>query len=141
MQSTSKHAYRLGLFALLSGLAFAPAAASAQSQLNVSEASAFLGSWDVALQTEMGPLSLDLEITDQGGMVAASMGSPELGGSQEITDITKSGEDLVMRYQMDAQGQMIPVAVTLTPDGAELDTVMDFADGMFTASGTATKEG
>jgi hypothetical protein len=140
MQSTSKHTHRLALFALVAGLAFAPAAASAQSQLSTSDASAFLGSWSVALQTDMGPFNLDLDIVDQGGMVAATMGSADLGGSQDITDISKSGDDLIMRYSMDAQGQQVPVAVTLTPDGEGLNAMMDFADGMFTASGVATKK-
>lgn len=140
MQSTSKKTHRLALFALLAGLAFAPAAASAQSELSSSEASAFMGSWDVALQTDMGPLNMDLDIVDQDGMVSATLGSPEMGGSQEITDISRSGDDLVMHYTMDAQGQQVPVSVTLTPDGEDLHTAMDFADGMFTANGVATKK-
>ena len=113
--------------------------ASTQSQLDTSEAEEFIGRWDLALQTQMGPFNLDLEIEDQGGKVVASMGLPDLGGSREITDITRSGDALLIRYQMEAQGQMVPVSVTLSVAGEALSAELDFADGMFSASGTATR--
>ena len=116
----------------------APFAVSAQSQLDVSDAEDFIGNWDLALQTEMGPFALDLDIEDQGGKVGASIGSVDLGGSQEITDITRSGDDLLLRYEMDAQGQVVRVSATLTREGEQLNVALDFADGMFMANGVAT---
>ena len=56
-----------------------------------------------------------------------------------ISNVSKSGEKLVLSYTMDAQGQSIPVKVSLTPTDAGLDAEMDFADGMFTAAGKGTK--
>jgi hypothetical protein len=139
MNTILTHTWRLALAGAILGAASSPLAASAQSQLDTSEAQAFVGEWDLNVQTDMGPLAFDLEIADQGGKVGASMGSPDLGGMQEVTDITRSGDDLVLRYQMDAQGQLVPVAVTLTPNAEGLDVSLDFADGMYTASGTGTK--
>lgn len=112
--------------------------ASAQSELDVAEAEGFIGSWVVALETQMGPLNLDLDIQDMDGKVGATMGSPELGGSQAIDDISRAGDALVLNYQMDAQGQVVPVSVNLVPEGEDLAAQIDFAGGQFVASGTAS---
>ena len=37
------------------------------------------------------------------------------------------------------QGQTEPIALTLTPDGAELNVTMDFAQGMFVMTGRGAK--
>lgn len=116
-----------------------PAQAEAQSQLDVSEAQAFLGSWVVNMDSDFGPFTMDLDVEDQGGKVAASMGSPEMGGSQPITDVTRAEESLVLRFTADAQGQMIDIEVSLTPNGESLDVYFDVGQGQFAASGTATR--
>ena len=82
---------------------------------------------------------MGLEITDSSGKVAASVGADVLGGMQDVTDISLTGANLVLRYQIDVQGQSAPVALTLVPDGAVLDVSMDFADGMFVMVGRGTK--
>jgi hypothetical protein len=86
----------------------------------------------------MGPFSLDLEIADREGKVAAVLGSPEMG-SQEVTDITRQGEGLLLRYEFNQQGQIIPLSLTLTPQGEALAAAVNVGDGMFTATGTATR--
>jgi hypothetical protein len=118
--------------------ALVPFAASAQSQLDTAEAEAFVGQWDLAIQSEMGPFSLDLEIADRGGKVAAVLGSPEMG-SQEVTDITRQGEGLLLRHEFNQQGQIFPLSLILTPQGEALNAALNVADGMFTATGTATR--
>jgi hypothetical protein len=123
---------------LLVAAASVPSAASAQSQLDTSEAQAFVGQWDLAITSEMGPFSIDLEIADRGGKVAAVMGTPEMG-SQEVTDITRQGEDLLLRYEFNQQGQVIPISLTLSPQGEALNAAVNVGDGMFTATGTATR--
>ena len=57
-----------------------------------------------------------------------------------MTDITRSGEGLVLSYEVDAQGQLIPVSVTLTlgPDGDALTASFDFG-GQFSAVGSGTR--
>jgi hypothetical protein len=114
-----------------------PGAGSAQSQLDTSQATAFLGSWSLSFESPQGTFVMELEVTDAAGKVAASIGSEMMGGAmQDVTDVSRSGESLVFRYEFDAQGQLVPVALTLAPDGA---ATMDFADGAFTMPGQGTK--
>jgi hypothetical protein len=132
---------QLALYALCAAVLtvlLGPLSASAQSQLDTAEAQAFVGQWDLAIQSEMGPFSLDLEIADRGGKVTAVLGSPEVG-SQEVTDITRAGEGLVLRHEFNQQGQIIPISLTLVPEGEALDAAVNVGDGMFTATGTATR--
>jgi hypothetical protein len=82
---------------------------------------------------------MDLEVTDSSGKVAASVGAAELGGMTDVADVSLEGSNLVLRYSIDVQGQTAPVALTLAPDGGELNVTMDFADGMFTMAGRGTK--
>jgi len=134
----SKRSFR-ALGALLLGAALLPGAVAAQSQLDTSQAQAFLGNWTISMQTDMGPFSFGLAIADQGGKVAATMSSPELGGNQSITDISRDEAYLVLAFTADAQGQQFPVTVSLEPNGDNLDVYFDVADGMFSATGTAVK--
>jgi hypothetical protein len=119
-------------------LTLAPPALT-QSDLDVSEAEAFLGSWDLALPTVMVLNNLDVEIQDQGGSVAASIGSED-SGVEDITDIDRSGDLLVLRYEITAQGQIVPVALTLAREGERLNVDFDFAQGMFLFTGEATRK-
>ena len=118
---------RLGVTVALLGAVFSPMAAFAQSELDTSEAEAFLGTWSVSMDTDFGAFDIDLKIEDQGGKVAVTVGAAEQGMT-DVTDITRSGEGLVLSYEVDAQGQLIPVSVTLTlgPDGDALTAAFDF---------------
>jgi hypothetical protein len=127
----------LGLALILTLLS--PLAASAQSQLDVAQAQAFMGKWVIAIESDFGPFSMNLEITNQDGKVAASIGAPEMGGMQSVTDISRDGEGLVMSWEMDAQGQFVPATMTLAPAGANFSATLDVADGQFMAEGVATK--
>jgi hypothetical protein len=139
MERVSAKIMGFALCAALLGAATGPAAASAQSQLDASQAQAFLGKWVVDMQTDFGPFQMNLDIADQSGKVAASMGSPEMGGSQPVTDITRSEESLVLKFTADAQGQMVDIEVSLVPNGSDLDVYFDVGQGQFSASGTATR--
>jgi hypothetical protein len=137
MRVASVHARRLALSAVIVGAFASPV--SAQSQLDTSQAQAFLGNWVIALVTDMGPMTLHLNILDQGGKVAATFGSPDLGALQPVTDITRSGEELHLSLFVDAQGQSIDVSLALTPDGDGLNVALAAAGGSFTANARATK--
>ena len=132
------HARNAVIASLLASAVLLPSTASAQSQLDTAEAQAFVGTWDLAITSEMGPFNVDLEIADRGGKVAAVMGTPEMG-AQEVTDITRQGETLLLRYEFNQQGQIIPISLTLTPQGEALGAAVNVGDGMFTATGTATR--
>ena len=138
MKTTLVSARRLGVAAALLGVAFFPPAASAQSMLDTSEAEAFLGTWNIPLQTDFGPLDLELRIEDQGGKVAASVGSPGQDGMFDVTDITRSGENLVLTYELETEGEMLPLTLTLVPAGEGLRASFDVG-GQFSLSGTATR--
>lgn len=119
-----------------------PPAVSAQSDLDASEAQAYIGDWSVAIESDFGAFTMDLEIEDQGGKVAAAIGSPEMGGPmQDVTDIVRTGEGLTLTWDMDAQGQMVEAMMILSMDGEELSTLLSIADGQFTAAGVGTRAG
>ena len=137
MTITRVHARRLALCAAMVAAVASPA--SAQSQLDTSEAQAFLGNWAMSLETDMGPMELQLNIRDESGKVAAEFGSPALGALANVTDITKQGEQLVMNLFIDAQGQSIDIALTMVPDGDGLSVDLSAAGGAFTANTRATR--
>lgn len=134
---------RLAVAAVLMGAILAPLGVSAQSELNSSDASAFMGEWLVALDTDFGAFDMDLSITDQGGKVAVTITAPDPAGGAstvtEITDVSKSGDDLILNYELDAQGQLISISVTLATDGDDLAAAFDFG-GQFFADGGATRK-
>ena len=144
MKSTLLQVRRLAVAAALLAAVVAPRAASAQSQLDASEAAGFLGSWSVSLQSDFGPIDFPLELTDEGGKVAAKVGVLDLSGGgggemTEVTDVSKSGDGIVLRYDFEAQGQIVDVALTLTPSGDDLTAVFEIGGGVFSAGGTAKR--
>ena len=142
MKSTLFRVRRLTVAAALLGAVVLPRAVSAQSELDASEAGPFLGTWAVSLQSDFGPIEFPLELTDQDGKVAASVGSPDpAGGMTAVTDITKAGDALALRYEFDAQGQLVPVSLTPTPSDDGLMAVFEIGGGAFSAGGSATRAG
>ncbi|HET9948226.1 MAG TPA: hypothetical protein VFQ22_04855 [Longimicrobiales bacterium] len=139
MRRIRLHPSGLAVVALLAAL-LAPRGVTAQSQLDVSEAREFLGDWTISLQTDFGPMVLQMKIEDRGGKVAATVGSPDIGGMTEVTDITKDGTSLVLRYDVDAQGQIIDVLMSLEqPTGDTLNTFIEAAGGQFQVGAVATR--
>jgi hypothetical protein len=84
---------------------------------------------------------MNLELTDQAGKVAASIGSPELGGMQSVSDLSRDGANLIMAWEMDAQGQFVTAMMTLEPNGENLSATLEVADGQFMAEGVGAKAG
>jgi hypothetical protein len=130
---------RFALGLAMAGALAAPMQASAQSELDTAQAQAFLGSWVINMNTDFGPMTISMSITDQAGKVAANVGSPEMGGTVAVTDITRAGERLVLRYDIDAQGQFIDVSMSLQPDGENLATTIEAAGGQFMTTAVATR--
>jgi hypothetical protein len=117
-----------------------PLSASAQSDLDVSEAESYIGNWQIAIDSEFGPFTMELELEDQSGKVAAAIGVPEMGGPmQEVTDVVRTGEGLTMTWELDAQGQFVEAIMILSMDGDNLSTLLSVADGQFTAAGVGTR--
>jgi hypothetical protein len=114
------------------------AAPAAAATINASDAQGFLGKWGFALDAQGQAFALDLNITDEAGKVAAEISS-EMGTSK-VSSIVKNADKLVLTYSMDAQGQQIPVAITLAQAEGGLNADFDFAGGMFMLSGKGTKK-
>lgn len=140
MRTTLLTVPRLAAAAALVAVALAPPVLSAQSTVDASEAQAFMGAWVISMETEFGPFSMNLDIEDQDGKVAASIGSPEMGPEmQSISDISKEGESLVMMLEVDAQGQFFDISITVEPDGDNLAAWIETAGGEFAAGGVGTR--
>lgn len=117
----------------------APVVVAAQSSLAAADASKFLGTWDVAMDTPQGAFTLNLSLTDKAGKLAGEI-SADMLPTQEITDISKAGEDLVLKYASEFQGQSFNVKITMSVDGTKGKVVFDAADGQFVMEGNASKK-
>jgi hypothetical protein len=130
------------LMLLVAIVAAMPLGLAAQaSSLASSEAKAFLGDWELGLDTPQGAATVQVSLKDQGGKVAGTVSmEPLIPGPIAITDISRDGSSLVLKYSLDMQGQAIATKVSLVPDGANYKASFDFADGQFTLDGTAKKK-
>jgi hypothetical protein len=114
---------------------------AAQSPLAVADAAAFLGAWELGLDTPQGAMTMELTIKDNAGKVVGSISAPPvMPNSQEITDISKDGTKLLLKYVLEVQGMQIPAVIALIPDGDKWKANFDFAGGQFVIDGTATKK-
>lgn len=125
----------------LTAVAFAaPGTLSAQSSsVPAGEAQEFLGQWSLGLTGAQGEqILLSIDIQDADGQVAAEVAADGLAQAVAVERVTRSGSSLVLSFTPMVQGQPIPVEITLTPAGENLDASVIAADGMFAADGTAT---
>ena len=121
-------------------LVFAPAIAAAQTSLATADAGDYLGVWTMELQGPQGAFEQELTLKDKNGKVSGEMVNA-MAGTQVIDDVSKTGADLVMKYEGNYQGNAFAATITLTPDGAnKVKVVFDVNGGMFTMNGSATKK-
>jgi hypothetical protein len=99
----------------------------------------FLGDWNIQAESPQGPLAMALNLKDTAGKIVGQISS-DMMPTQPITDITKAGESLVLKYALDFNGTPVPVMLTLTPAGETVKVAFDFAGGQFTMNGTGTKK-
>jgi hypothetical protein len=127
---------------IVAAVALLPFTGHAQSQLATSDATAFMGNWELGLDTPQGPMAMILALKDVDGEVAAEISAPPmLPDVQKITDVSKDGTGLLLKYMLSAQGMEIPAKILLAPAGDGKWTAnFDFMDGQFTVAGTATKK-
>jgi hypothetical protein len=114
------------------------AADLAGQSIPAADAQAFLGIWAVAIDAQGQTFTMDVAIEELQGNVAAEISS-ELGTSQ-VQRISKTGENLVLSYSIDVQGQQVPVVMTLTTAAEGLNANIDFADGMYETTGKGTRK-
>ena len=125
--------HQVTLVALLAMVSVVLTGLQTASDLAVTDAEAFIGDWDVVMQTPQGDATVQLSLVDVGGRVSATV-TNEVAGTVNVSDISRSGENLVLRYAADMQGQPVPVSATLTPSGEGLDVSFEFG-GQFTMVG------
>ena len=120
-----------------------PAAAGQASMLDASEASAFMGTWVITMETPRGTNEQNVTISDQGGKVTARLEPGQtqlLVGPIDITDIAKDGDSLVLSFERSFQGNSIDIVMTLSLDGDMINATQDIGGGQFSMSGTGKKQ-
>jgi hypothetical protein len=114
------------------------AAQTAPAIATVEDAKPFLGSWTTTFDSPQGPATFDIEVHLDSGDPGATVSNAIIGEST-VTDVTKAGAALVLRYVVDVQGTQVTVAISLVRDGETLKASFSFLDGQFTASSVATR--
>jgi hypothetical protein len=128
----------IGTIALV--LALASSITSAQS-LTVTDLGSFAGEWTLTLDTPQGAFEQSLIFKDEEGKAIAEMSNELQPETQKVTDISKSGTDIVLKFSGNFQGNPFDAAITLTPDGTDKCKVsFDVNGGEFMMSGTGTKK-
>ena len=118
-----------------------PAAAGQASMLDASEASAFMGTWVIAMEVprDGGTRDQTVVIRDEGDKVAARIEGGR-GGALDITDIAKDGDSLILSFERSGRGRTFPVVLALTLDGEMINASQDIGSGRFTVSGSGKKQ-
>ena len=125
---------RKSLAVLICAVMLVPAMASAQ------DAKAFLGDWVLTVEGRRGPQERPLTIKETDGKLSAVLGGGR-GGDVTITDVTVKGNEAILKWTQDMQGNSVPVVMTLTLKDGALTVKQDIAGGQFTQSGTGKKKG
>ena len=135
MRRSMRAAVVVALFALTGSAV----RAQAPAPLPTSEAAKFMGAWVITLESPQGPFAMTMTVTDDDGKAASELTS-DIMPAQKVTDISKSGDDLVLKYQGDFQGQAFAAKITLTPADDKLGVNFDVMDGQFMMTGVGTKK-
>ena len=113
----------------------------AVQQLSPSDAGAFMGSWSLMLDSPQGSFEQTMVLKDDGGKVVAELSNQMQPEVQKVTDVSKKGDDLILKFAGNFQGNPFDAAITLTPDGTDKCKVtFDINGGQFTMNGTGTKK-
>jgi hypothetical protein len=134
-----RRAIRAAVVVALYAFAGSAVRAQAPAALPTSEVAKFMGAWLITLESPQGPFAMTLTVSDNAGNAAAELTS-DIMPAQKVTDISKSGDDLVLKYQGDFQGQAFAAKITLTPADDKLGVNFDVMDGQFMMTGVGTKK-
>jgi hypothetical protein len=113
--------------------------AQAPAPLMTADAGKFMGAWLLTLDSPQGPFAMTMTLTDADGKVACELTS-DVMPAQKVTDVSKAGNDLVLKYQGDFQGQAFAAKITLTPIEEKLAVNFDIMDGQFMMTGVGVKK-
>ena len=123
-------------------LALALSTGLGAAQLTTADAGAFMGSWTLTLDSPQGAFEQSMVLKDEAGKAVAELSSQMQPEVQKVTDVTKKGTDLILKFAGNFQGNPFDAMITLTPDGADnkAKVTFDINGGQFTMSGTGTKK-
>jgi hypothetical protein len=122
-------------------LAIALSTGLGAAQLTVADAGAFMGTWSLNLESPQGSFEQTMVLKDEGGKAVAELSSQMAPDVQKVTDVSKKGSDLVLKFAGNFQGNPYDAEVTLVPDGTDkVKVTFDINGGQFTMSGTGTKK-
>jgi hypothetical protein len=97
-----------------------------------------MGTWVIAFESPRGgTFDQTVTVRDEGGKVAARIEGGR-GGANDITDIAKNGDDLVLTFDREGRGSVIDMVLTL--DGEMMNATQSFAGGQFSISGSGKKQ-
>jgi len=114
---------------------------AAMAQLAPADAANFIGNWTVSLDTPQGSFDQSVVIKDEGGKVVAEMSSQMQPDVQKVTDVSKKGDDLVLKFSGNFQGNPFDATITMSPDGADkCKLVFDINGGQFSMNGAGTRK-
>lgn len=116
-----------------------PTDLKAPARATLENAAAFLGEWVLNLEGPNGPAAMALVLKNNAGRIAGEISSETQPG-QTISEFTRRGTALELRYTFDFEGTHIEGVVTLTSDKGKMAASASFADGAFVMEGTATKK-
>jgi hypothetical protein len=99
-----------------------------------------MGSWSLMLDSPQGAFEQTLVLKDEGGKVIGRSRGQMAPDVQKVTDVSKKGDDLILKFAGNFQGNAFDAMITLTPDGTDKAKVtFDVNGGQFTMSGTGAK--
>ena len=113
--------------------------AQAPAPLMTADAGKFMGAWLLTLDSPQGPFAMTMTLTDADGKVACELTS-DVMPAQKVSDVSMAGNDLVLKYQGDFQGQAFAAKITLTPIEEKLAVNFDIMDGQFMMTGVGVKK-
>ena len=97
------------------------------------DAKAWMGEWTLTIEGGRGAQERQLTIKDLSGKVAATLGGGR-GGAIEITDVSKKGNDVVLKFKQQGRRGEADVVMTLA---LQTDGTLKVDSG----GGTATRNG
>ena len=97
-----------------------------------------MGTWVLSIETPRGTNEQTVTIRDASGTVAARLEGA--GGSIDVTDVTKDADSLVLNFSRNMRGNDIDIVLTLSLDGDTMHASQDVNDGMFSMTGSGTKQ-
>ena len=114
-----------------------PVTSGAQT-VTLADAKAFMGTWAIDVNTQGGPMTVNLTVKEVAGEVTAEIGGGNTGNPMSaVSEITKNGSSLVMQYEADVpQAGLTSITLTVEVAGDTLTASFDVAGQVLPGTGT-----